>query len=71
MDKHNASVQRLRRRKKQEDEDAHSDDDKDGGENAKDHKIQALMSRVEALGEERKDEKGSSTGAGIAGRRGM
>ena len=31
----------------------------------------ALMSRIEALEEEHKDEKGSSTGAGIAGRRGI
>ncbi|EJK65706.1 hypothetical protein THAOC_13410 [Thalassiosira oceanica] len=62
VDKHNTSVRRDARKKKQEDEDAHSDDDKDGGDNAKDRKIQALMARVEALEEERKDEKGSSTG---------
>ena len=42
-------------------------------DNAKDRKIQALMLRVEALEKEKKDEdkKGSSTGAGIARRRGM
>ncbi|EJK67842.1 hypothetical protein THAOC_11062, partial [Thalassiosira oceanica] len=64
--RHNASVNKRARKKKHGDEDVHSDDDNDG----KDRKIQALLSRIEALEKGREDEKGSSTGAGIAGRRG-
>ena len=72
-DKHNAAAKRRSRfKKKHGDKDVHSDDEKDGDEdNAKDRRIQALMSRVEALEKGNKDEKGSNTGASIAGRRGM
>ncbi|EJK55374.1 hypothetical protein THAOC_24900 [Thalassiosira oceanica] len=70
VDKHNASVNKRARKKKHGDEDAHSDDDRDvDGDDAKDRKIKALVARIEAL-EGDKEEKGSTTGAGIAGRRG-
>ena len=72
VDKHNTSVNKRARQKKHGDEDIDNDDDRGRDEdNAKDRKIKALMSRIEALEEEKKDEKGSNTGAGIAGRRGM
>ncbi|EJK51482.1 hypothetical protein THAOC_29340 [Thalassiosira oceanica] len=65
-----AAINKRARKKKHGDEDAHSDDDRDvDGDDAKDRKIKALVARIEAL-EGDKEEKGSTTGAGIAGSRG-